>query len=73
MLEKQAKATPTVARSTALPKEDPLACEMWLTGDVDHGPAEEADDAERLFLEKRHRRGSWERLGNKPVKKDVST
>ena len=73
MSRKQAKTTPIITSAVVKLKEDSLACEMWLTGDVDHGPAEEADDAERLLLEERQRRGSWERLGNKPVKKDVST
>jgi hypothetical protein len=55
MARDQAQPKPTFTRSTVTPKEDPLACEMWLTGEVDHGPAEEADDAERLLLEERQR------------------
>jgi hypothetical protein len=58
MSRKQAKTTPTVARPSVKPKEDPLAYEMWLTGEVDHGPVEERGAAERLLLEELQRRGS---------------
>jgi len=57
MSRKKAKTTPTVARPAVKPTEDPLAYEMWLTGDVDHGPVEERGAAEGLVLEARQRRG----------------
>lgn len=66
------KAKPTVSRPAAKPKEDPLAYEMWLTGEVDHGPVEERGAAEGLLLEELQRRGPQKRSGNKTVKKNVS-
>jgi hypothetical protein len=72
MSRKQAKAKPTASRPAVKPKEDPLAYEMWLTGEVDHGPVEERGAAEELLLEELQRRGPQKRLGNKTPKKHVS-
>ena len=72
MSRKKAKTTPTVARPSVKPKEDPLAYKMWLTGEVDHGPVEERGAAEGLVLEARQRRGPQKRPGNTTVKKNVS-
>lgn len=41
MSRKQAKTKPTASRPVGKPKEAPLAYEMWLTGEVEHGPVEE--------------------------------
>ena len=72
MARKQPKTTPTVARPAVKPEEDPLAYEMWLTGEVDHGLVEERGAAEGLLLEELQRRGPQKRSGNKTVKKNVS-
>lgn len=72
MSRKQAKTKSTGARSTGKPKEDPLAYEMWLTGEVEHGPVEERGAAEGLLLEELQRRGPRKRSGNKTLKKNVS-
>jgi hypothetical protein len=72
MSRKKAQTTPTVARPSIKPKEDPLAYEMWLTGEVDHGPVEERGAAEGLVLEARQRRGPQNRSGNKVLKKNTS-
>ena len=72
MARKQAKSIPTVARPAVKPNEDPLAYEMWLTGEVDHGPVEERGAAEGLLLEELQRRGPQKRSGNKVLKKNVS-
>jgi hypothetical protein len=72
MSQKQAKMKPTAARPAAKPEEDPLAYEMWLTGEVDHGPVEERGAAEGLLLEELQRRGPQKRSGKKTLKKNVS-
>jgi hypothetical protein len=72
MARKQAKATPTVARPSVKPKEDPLAYEMWLTGEVEHGPVEERGAAEGLLLEELQRRTPQRRSGNTTLKKNIS-
>ncbi|MEO8339984.1 MAG: hypothetical protein ABI604_09745 [Nitrospirota bacterium] len=73
MSQKQPNMKPTVARPAVNPEEDPLAYEMWLTGEVDHGSVEERGAAEGLLLEELQRRGPQKRSGNKTVKKNVST
>ena len=72
MPPKQPKMKPTVARPAVKPEEDPLAYEMWLTGEVDHGPVEERGAAEGLLLEELQRRGPQKRSGKKTLKKNVS-
>ena len=72
MARNQAKTIPAVARPAVKPKEDPLAYEMWLTGEVDHGPVEERAAAEGLLLDELQRRGTRKRSGNKTLKKNVS-
>ena len=66
------KTKPTASRPPVKPKEDPLAYEMWLTGEVDHGPVEERGAAEGLLLQELQRRGPQKRSGNQTVKKNVS-
>jgi hypothetical protein len=51
MLRKQAKTKPTASRPAVKPEEGPLAYEMWLTGEVEHGPVEDRGAAEGLLLE----------------------
>ena len=72
MSRKQAKTKPAAPGPPVKPKEDPLAYEMWLTGEVDHGPVEERGAAEGLLLEELQRRGPQKRSGNKTLKKNVS-
>ncbi len=72
MSPKRAKSKPTAARRAVKPEDDPLAYEMWLTGEVDHGPVEERGAAEGLLLEELQRRGPQKRSGNKTLKKNVS-
>ena len=74
MSRKQTKTEtkPTASRPAAKPIEDPLAYEMWLTGEVDHGQVEERGAAEGLFLEELQRRGPQKRSGNKTLKKNAS-
>lgn len=72
MSRKQAKTKPTTSRPAVKPKEDPLAYEMWLTGEVDHGPVGERGAAEGLLLEELQRRGPQKPSGNKTLKKNVS-
>ena len=72
MSQKQTKNKPTASRPPVKQKEDPLAYEMWLTGEVDHGPVEERGAAEGLLLEELQRRGSQKRSGKKTLKKNVS-
>ncbi len=69
---KQAKTTPTAPCPSVKPEEDPLAYEMWLSGEVDHGPVGARGAAEGLLLEELQRRGPQKRTGNKTVKKNVS-
>ena len=57
MSQKQPKTTSTIARPAVKPEEDPLAYEMWLTGEVDHDPVEERAAAEGLLREELQRRG----------------
>ena len=68
----QAKTTPAVARPSVKPKEDPLTYEMWLTGEVEHGPVEEQGAAEGLFLEELQCRGPQKWSGNKTLKNGAS-
>jgi hypothetical protein len=56
MSRKQAKTKATVSRPRVKAEEDPLAYEMWLTGEVEHGPVEERAAAEGLLLEELQRR-----------------
>ena len=72
MARKHAKRKPTSSRPAVQSEQDPLAYEMWLTGEVDHGPVEERGAAEGLLLEELQRRGPQKRPGNKTVKKNVS-
>jgi hypothetical protein len=72
MARKEAKTISTVVRPAVKPKEDPLAYEMWLTGEVDHGSVEERVAAEGLLLDELQRRGTRKRSGNKTLKKNVS-
>jgi hypothetical protein len=72
MSRKQAQTNPTAFRSAVKPKEDKLAYEMWLTGEVEHGPAEKRGAAEGLLLEELQRRGSKKRLGKKTLKRNAS-
>jgi hypothetical protein len=72
MSGKQAKTTPTAPCPSVKPEEDPLAYEMWLTGEFDHGPVEERGAAEGFLLEELQHRGPQKRSGNKTVKKNVS-
>lgn len=73
MARKQAKTTRTSSRPAVEPEKDPLAYEMWLTGEVEHGPVEERGAAEGLLLEELQRRGPPKRSGKKTLKKNVST
>ena len=72
MARNQAKTKPAASRPAVKLEKDPLAYEMWLTGEVDHGPVEERGAAEGLLLEELQRRGPRKRSGNKSVKKNVS-
>lgn len=72
MSRSQAKTKPTASRPARRSDEDPLAYEMWLTGEVDHGPVEERGAAEGLLLEELQRRGPQKRWGNTTRKKNVS-
>ena len=72
MSRKQAKTKPTASRSAVKPEKDPLAYEMWLTGEVEHGPVEERGAAEWLLLEELQRRGPQKRSGNKTLKRKAS-
>jgi hypothetical protein len=72
MARKQTKTKRTASSSAVKPEDDPLAYEMWLTGEVDHGPVEERGAAEGLLLEELQRRGPQKRSGNKTLKKNVS-
>lgn len=72
MSQQHAKTKPVASRPAVKPKEDPLAYEMWLAGEVDHGPVEERGAAEGLLLEELQRRGPRKRLGNTTLKKNVS-
>jgi hypothetical protein len=72
MSQKQANTKPAASRSAVKPKEDPLAYEMWLTGEVAHGPVEERGAAEGLLLEELQRRRPRKRSGNTTRKKNVS-
>ena len=49
-----------------------MAYEMWLTGEVEHGPVKERGAAEGLLLEELQRRGPQKRSGNTTLKKNVS-
>ncbi len=71
MSQKPAKKKSTTSRPTAK-TEDPLAYEMWLTGEVEHGPVEERGAAEGLLLKELQRRGPRKRLGSEPLKKNGS-
>jgi hypothetical protein len=72
MSRKQAKTRPTAPRPAVKPKKDPLAYEMWLTGEIKHGPAEERAAAEGLLLEELQRRGPKKRSGNMTQRKKTS-
>jgi hypothetical protein len=72
MSRKQTKTKPTASRPPVKPEEDPLAYEMWLTEEVDHGPVEERGAAEGLLLKELQRRGSQKRPGKKTVKRKAS-
>jgi len=72
MSRKQVKAKSTASRPVVRPEEDPLAYEMWLTGEVEHGPVEERGAAEGLLLEELQRRGPQKRSGNKTLKRKAS-
>jgi hypothetical protein len=72
MSRKQTKTKLMSSRSAVKPEEDPLAYEMWLTGEVEHGPVDERGAAEGLLLEELQRRGPQKRSGNKTLKKNVS-
>ena len=72
MARKQAKTPPTASRPSLKPKEDSLAYEMWLTGEVNHGPVKERGAAEGLLLEELQRRGPQKRSGKTTLKKNVS-
>jgi hypothetical protein len=72
MTRKQIKTKSTVCRPVVIPEKDPLAYEMWLTGEVEHGPVEERGAAEGLLLEELQRRGPQKRSGGKILKKNVS-
>ena len=63
MSRKQAKTKRTAPRAAGKPKETPLAYEMWLTGEVEHGPVAERGAAEGLLLEELQRRGPQKRSG----------
>lgn len=72
MSRKQIKTKPMSSRSAVKPEEDPLAYEMWLTGEVEHGPVEERGAAAGLLLEELQRRGPQKRSRGKILKKNVS-
>lgn len=72
MSRKHAKTKSATSRPPVKPEEDPLAYEMWLTGEVDHGPVEERGAAERLLLEELQRRGPQKRSGKKTRKRKAS-
>jgi len=72
MARKQIKTKSTVSRPVVISKEDPLAYEMWLTREVEHGPVEERDAAEGLLLKELQRRGPSKKSKNKTVKANVS-
>lgn len=63
---------PTASGPATKQEEDPLAYEMWLTGEVEHGPVEERDAAEDLLLSELQRRGPRKRSGNKTSRRKTS-
>ncbi len=72
MLRKQAKTKPTAAGRTAEREEDPLAYEMWLTDEAEHGPVEERGAAADLLLSELQRRGPRKRSGTKTSRRKKS-
>jgi hypothetical protein len=50
MTRKQIKTKSTVSRPVVIPEKDPLAYEMWLIGEVEHGPVEERGAEEASYL-----------------------
>ena len=72
MSRKQAKTNPTASRPAVKPQEDTLAYEMWLTGEVEHGPVEDRGTAEGLLLKELQRRGPQKGSGNKTPRRKAS-
>ena len=72
MSRKQAKTKATVSRPTVKPEEDPLAYEMWLTGEVEHGPVQERAAAEGLLHREFQRRGFQKRSADRRLGRKAS-
>jgi len=72
MSRKQAKTKPTTSHPADKREEDPLAYEMWLTEQVEHGPVENRGAAEGLLLAELQRRGPQKRSENKTSRRKVS-
>lgn len=72
MSRKQAKTRPAASRAATRREEDPLAYEMWLTREVEHGSVEERGAAEDLLLAELQRRGPRKRSGNKTSRRNTS-
>lgn len=72
MPRKQAKAKPTSSGPAAEREDDPLAYEMWLTDEAEHGPVEERGAAEDLLLSELQRRGPRKRVGYKTSRRKPS-
>ncbi|WHZ14377.1 MAG: hypothetical protein OJF52_001215 [Nitrospira sp.] len=72
MSQKQTKKKSAASPPPVKQKEDPLAYEMWLTGEIEHGPVEERGAAEGLLLKELQRRGPRNRPGSKTSKTNLS-
>jgi len=72
MSRKQAKTKPTASHPAGKREEDPLAYEMWLTEQAEHGPVENRGAAEDLLLAELQRRGPQKRPENKTSQRKPS-
>ncbi|HXN07456.1 MAG TPA: hypothetical protein VN944_10380 [Nitrospiria bacterium] len=63
---------PTDSSPAVNRKKDPLAYEMWLTGEVKNGPVEERAAVEGLLLNELQRREPQKRPGNKTLRRKAS-
>lgn len=72
MARKQTQTKPTGSRLATKPEKDPLAYEMWLTDEAEHGPVEEREAAEDLLLSELQRRGPRKQAGSKTSRRKPS-
>ncbi|NGZ59272.1 MAG: hypothetical protein CV081_02050 [Nitrospira sp. LK265] len=72
MSRKQARTKSTTSLPAANRDEDPLAYEMWLTDEAEHGPVEEREAAEDLLLSELQRRGPRKQPGSKTSRRKPS-